>query len=58
MKKFISIIVAVVMIASLIPAVVNAEEDVEYVRSGDNGNVIVPYTTGEGITIDGTLAQG
>ncbi len=59
MKKFISIIVAVIMIASLIPAVVNAEaEDDEYVRSGNNGNVIVPYTTGEGITIDGTLAQG
>lgn len=58
MKKLISVIVAVIMIASLIPAVVNAEADEEYVRSGDNGNVIVPYTTGEGITIDGTLAQG
>lgn len=57
MKKFISVIVAVLLIASLIPAVVNADDE-DYVRSGDNGNVIVPYTTGEGITIDGTLAQG
>ena len=54
MKKFISVFVAVIMIASLIPATVNAD----YVQSGDNGIVIVPYTTGDGITIDGTLAQG
>ena len=58
MKKLLSVIVAVIMIASLIPAVVNAEAEDEYVRSGNDGNVIVPYTTGEGITIDGTLAQG
>ena len=56
MKKFISILVAVVMLAALIPAAVNADDD--YVISGDNGHVIVPYTTGDGITIDGTLAQG
>ncbi len=56
MKKFISILVAVVMLAALIPATVNADDD--YVISGDNGHVIVPYTTGDGITIDGTLAQG
>ncbi|MBO4263003.1 MAG: hypothetical protein J5903_04390 [Clostridia bacterium] len=54
MKKFVSVIVAAIMIAALIPAVVNAD----YVRSGNNGNVIVPYTTGEGITIDGILSQG
>jgi len=57
MKKFISIMVAVIMLAALIPAAVHAEDE-EYVRSGDNGIVIVPYTTGDGITIDGTLAQG
>ena len=56
MKKFISILVAAVMLAALIPATVNADDD--YVISGDNGHVIVPYTTGDGITIDGTLAQG
>lgn len=56
MKKFISILVAAVLVAALIPAVVSADDD--YVISGDNGHVIVPYTTGEGIKIDGTLAQG
>jgi hypothetical protein len=58
MKKLISVMVAALMLVALIPAAVHAEEADEYVRSGDNGNVIVPYTTGTGITIDGTLAQG
>ena len=55
MKKLISIAVVVFMIAAMIPAVVNAEAEEEYVSPG---NVIVPFTTGQGITIDGTLAQG
>jgi len=53
MKKFISVIVAAVLVAAMIPAVVNAD----YTRPGNDGNIIVPYTSG-GITIDGTLAQG
>ena len=56
MKKFISILVAAFMIAAMIPAIVNAEADEEeYVSPG---NVIVPYTSGENITIDGTLSDG
>ncbi|MBO4423441.1 MAG: hypothetical protein J5879_08370 [Clostridia bacterium] len=58
MKKFLSIIVAAILVASLIPAVVSAEEEVEYVRPGNDGNVIVPYISGDGITIDGTLTAG
>ena len=54
MKKIISVIVAAVMLASMIPAVVLADE-VEYVSPG---KIIVPYTSGEGVTIDGVLAQG
>lgn len=51
MKKIISVIIIAVMIASLIPAIVNADDD-------EIGNVIVPYIDGTGITIDGTLEQG
>ena len=54
MKKIISVIVAAVMLASMIPAVVLADEG-DYVSPG---KIIVPYTTGDGVTIDGVLAQG
>lgn len=56
MKKIISVIVAAVMLASMIPAVVLADDaEAEYVSPG---KIIVPYTTGDGVTIDGVLAQG
>ena len=56
MKRFISILVAAMMIAAMIPAIVNAAADEDdYVSPG---NIIVPYTSGDNITIDGTLNDG
>ena len=57
MKKLISISVVAVMVASLIPAVVSAE-DIEYVRPGDNGFIDVPYSTGENLKLDGIIDKG
>ncbi|MBQ3870228.1 MAG: hypothetical protein II777_06730 [Clostridia bacterium] len=53
MKKIISVIVAVIMLSAMICTAAFAE--VEYVSPG---SIIVPYTSGDNITIDGTLAQG
>ncbi len=53
MKKIISVIVAVIMLSAMICTAAFAEA--EYVSPG---NIIVPYTSGDNITIDGTLAQG
>ena len=58
MKKIISVLIIVLMIASLVAAAVNGWSDEEYVRSGDNGTVIVPYVTDKDIMIDGTLSPG
>ena len=53
MKKIISVIVAVIMLSATFCTAAFAE--VEYVSPG---SIIVPYTSGDNITIDGTLAQG
>ena len=57
MKKFISIVVAAVMLATMIAATAMADE-VEYVRPGDNGFIDVPYTTGQNLKLDGILDKG
>lgn len=52
MKKFLSVAVAVIMLATMVFATSTFAWDKEV------GAVLVPYTTGAGITIDGTMADG
>ena len=55
MKKIISAVIAVVMIAAMITTSAIAADMDDYVSPG---NIIVPYIEKSNITIDGTLEQG